>query len=229
MPPDRSAPEGLVEALAVAVCECGHLANGHEDVGCLVQLLSCRCRLTPAEALAPTVAQLIDAAVAQRTAHLVIEAERLREVVGRVGLIRDLHRPSSDHREGFEPYCVGCWEAGGMDGAPSWPCPTVRLLPGVWEGSDSDSGAHDVPQSAEQGEVAPEGRDASAGLSAAVRAFVQWVASNRAYNGGDDSGQEFYDRGFNSLLWVWAEEFIDQHELTGPTEASAGAREAGEG
>lgn len=25
----------------------------------------------------------------------------------------------------WNPYCHGCWEAGGMDGAPSWPCPTA--------------------------------------------------------------------------------------------------------
>jgi hypothetical protein len=43
--------------------------------------------------------------------------------------VRVLHRPSTDHGEDFDPYCVGCWEAGGMDGAPSWPCPTVQALP----------------------------------------------------------------------------------------------------
>lgn len=41
-----------------------------------------------AGAVCATVAQLIDAAVAQRTAHLVIEGERLREVVGRVADLR---------------------------------------------------------------------------------------------------------------------------------------------
>jgi hypothetical protein len=78
---DRTAPDALVEALELANCSrCGVAALLHGDYGC---------SLTDAEALAPTVAQLIDAAVAQRTAHLVIEGERLREVVGRVEALAD--------------------------------------------------------------------------------------------------------------------------------------------
>ena len=38
------------------------------------------------------------------------------------------HQSSTDHPAGFLPYCVECWEAGGMDGAPTWPCPTVRAI-----------------------------------------------------------------------------------------------------
>lgn len=39
-----------------------------------------------------------------------------------------IHRPSADHGDGYHPYCIGCWEAGGQDGAPSWPCPTVETI-----------------------------------------------------------------------------------------------------
>jgi hypothetical protein len=42
--------------------------------------------------------------------------------------ILELHRASTDHHADKDPYCVGCWEAGGLDGAPSHPCPTLRLL-----------------------------------------------------------------------------------------------------
>ncbi len=39
-----------------------------------------------------------------------------------------IHVPSTDHGDGYEPYCAGCWEAGGEDGAPSWPCATAQAL-----------------------------------------------------------------------------------------------------
>lgn len=29
-------------------------------------------------------------------------------------------------------FCVGCWEAAGEDGAPSWPCPTIIAIRGEW-------------------------------------------------------------------------------------------------
>lgn len=38
------------------------------------------------------------------------------------------HRPSDERREGWAPYCRGCWEDSGMDGAPTWPCPTLNLI-----------------------------------------------------------------------------------------------------
>jgi hypothetical protein len=41
--------------------------------------------------------------------------------------VEALHRPSGD-RGKYRPYCLGCWEAGGEDGAPLWPCPTIRAL-----------------------------------------------------------------------------------------------------
>jgi hypothetical protein len=41
--------------------------------------------------------------------------------------VERIHRPSVDHGE-YRPYCLGCWEAGGEDGAPLWPCPTIRAL-----------------------------------------------------------------------------------------------------
>lgn len=39
-----------------------------------------------------------------------------------------LHAPSTDHPAGSDPYCLGCWQAGGEDGAPSYPCPTVQAI-----------------------------------------------------------------------------------------------------
>lgn len=38
------------------------------------------------------------------------------------------HRPIEERREGYAPYCRGCWEDSGMDGAPTWPCPTLALI-----------------------------------------------------------------------------------------------------
>ncbi len=60
-------------------------------------------------------------------AHTVVQQ------AGQIAAVLALHYPSDDHNEpGWEPYCVGCWEAGGMDGAPTYPCPTARAL-GVTE------------------------------------------------------------------------------------------------
>jgi Family of unknown function (DUF6221) len=42
--------------------------------------------------------------------------------------ILDLHAPSTDHGSGYDPYCTGCWDEGGQDGAPIYPCRTVRIL-----------------------------------------------------------------------------------------------------
>lgn len=39
-----------------------------------------------------------------------------------------IHRPSEDHPIGKDAYCVGCWEACGMEGTPSWPCQTARVV-----------------------------------------------------------------------------------------------------
>ena len=79
MTPDRSAPEGLVEALAPILFAQEYPATRWDDAHHALQRTYLAMAHEVAEALAPTVAQLIDAAVAQRTAHLVIEAERLRE------------------------------------------------------------------------------------------------------------------------------------------------------
>lgn len=43
-----------------------------------------------------------------------------------------LHHPSLENRIGMEPYCVGCWEGGGQDGAMLWPCDTIRIVAGVY-------------------------------------------------------------------------------------------------
>lgn len=45
-----------------------------------------------------------------------------------VDKIMEFHRASTDHGQAFSPYCVGCWEEGGMDGAPTWPCKTVQAI-----------------------------------------------------------------------------------------------------
>lgn len=66
-------------------------------------------------------------------------SERERKEVAAKRLLLGLHRPSTDHGD-QDPYCVGCWEAGGMDGAPTYPCQTVRRLATVYserEGYDS--------------------------------------------------------------------------------------------
>jgi hypothetical protein len=44
---------------------------------------------------------------------------------GAVEDVLALHRPKD---RAFDACCVGCWEAGGEDGAPSWPCPTVTAI-----------------------------------------------------------------------------------------------------
>jgi len=45
-----------------------------------------------------------------------------------VEAVRAIHVPSEDHPEGHFPYCVGCYAAGGYDGAPPWPCPTIEAI-----------------------------------------------------------------------------------------------------
>lgn len=44
--------------------------------------------------------------------------------------VLSFHTPSTDHGEGHEPYCLGCWAEGGYDGAPNWPCTTARIVQG---------------------------------------------------------------------------------------------------
>lgn len=61
----------------------------------------------------------------RRVGRLVDERNALRGAVVRVVA---LHRPSTDHGPDHDPYCVGCYEAGGYDGAPSWPCPTFQAV-----------------------------------------------------------------------------------------------------
>jgi hypothetical protein len=54
----------------------------------------------------------------------------LDEAEQRAQKVRDLHRPSVQ-TNGLTPFCVGCWEAGGMDGGPAHVnCPTLRALDG---------------------------------------------------------------------------------------------------
>lgn len=42
--------------------------------------------------------------------------------------------------------------------------------------------------------------------------FVQWVATNRAYNGAEDPGQALYNDGLNTVLQRWAAEFLDSKD-----------------
>ena len=53
--------------------------------------------------------------------HVLAECDAKRRLI-------ELHHPSTTHQEGTLAYCVGCWEAGGEDGAPSHPCATLRAL-----------------------------------------------------------------------------------------------------
>lgn len=46
----------------------------------------------------------------------------------------------------------------------------------------------------------------------AVREFVQWVATQRAYNGAGDPGQALYDYSLNAVLPKWAEEWLEGAE-----------------
>jgi hypothetical protein len=55
--------------------------------------------------------------------------EQLKEREGFVfAEIRQLHR-----KHDTAGYCIGCWEATGMHGAPLWPCPTIQVLDKVGE------------------------------------------------------------------------------------------------
>lgn len=51
--------------------------------------------------------------------------EAIRGLKVQITSVLAIHRPSADHGVGKDPYCIGCWEAGGTDGAPTWPCPTA--------------------------------------------------------------------------------------------------------
>lgn len=74
--PDPTAPTpdaALVERLREAVCECGHRAFDHDTGGCKFRAIyhcrpgedPCPCGKSTTEALAPTVAAIRDAAVAE--------------------------------------------------------------------------------------------------------------------------------------------------------------------
>ena len=44
----------------------------------------------------------------------------------------------------------------------------------------------------------------------AVTAFVNWIASNAAYNGADDEGQRFYDLCLNTWLTRQAARYLKE-------------------
>lgn len=45
----------------------------------------------------------------------------------------DAHRQIVELHFNGTGFCVGCWEAGGEDGAPPFPCPTLRVLVPVYQ------------------------------------------------------------------------------------------------
>lgn len=53
-------------------------------------------------------------------ARVLAEVEAKRRIV-------EWHRPTSAP-PGYLPNCEGCWEDSGMDGAPTYPCRTLRFL-----------------------------------------------------------------------------------------------------
>ena len=59
-------------------------------------------------------------------ARVLAECEAKRRIV-------EFHRPSSD-APGPEwlPYCEGCWQEGGEDGAPLHPCRTIRFIAAIY-------------------------------------------------------------------------------------------------
>ncbi len=77
-------------------------------------------------------AEALDAALFDRAPadERLLDAWRTIVAMGeRIAAAAALHYPSDDHNEpGWDPYCVGCWGFGGMDGAPTYPCPTARAL-----------------------------------------------------------------------------------------------------
>ena len=46
--------------------------------------------------------------------------------------IVEFHRPMYPRDSRYLPNCEGCWEEGGEDGAPTYPCHTVRWLAAVY-------------------------------------------------------------------------------------------------
>lgn len=72
--------------------------------------------------------QEIQSEVLDNCRHVLAVCKAHREIV-------ELHWPSSD-KPGpeFSSYCEGCWEEGGMDGAPAYPCRTVRAIATIYAG-----------------------------------------------------------------------------------------------
>lgn len=59
------------------------------------------------------------------TAITVVVSMEVRTLIAKV---LAFHRPSDDHGPYYSAYCVGCWEEGGEDGAPTWPCKTAQMV-----------------------------------------------------------------------------------------------------
>jgi hypothetical protein len=87
--------------------------------------------LAPGGAVAEIVAGALAAHAEDIDDRALLAAEQRGLLIGadEVRLrVEAIHRPSTNHSAGYKPYCLGCWEAGGEDGAPSWPCPTIAAL-----------------------------------------------------------------------------------------------------
>lgn len=50
------------------------------------------------------------------------------DLIGALRAVLAIHRPEREARPGFDPICLGCYEAGGSDGSEIYPCPTVRAV-----------------------------------------------------------------------------------------------------
>lgn len=54
-------------------------------------------------------------------ARVLAECEAKRRIV-------EWHKPMHPSDSRYLPACEGCWDEGGMDGAPTYPCRTIRWL-----------------------------------------------------------------------------------------------------
>lgn len=110
-----------------------------------------------------------------------------------------------------ETSCTGCFSADHHCGSEACAM-RERFRGAVAEALGGPYKPVEPPQSAEppaRDQLVPtEGAAGASGGDSEVRRFVEWVASNAAYNGApDDLGQRFYDYGLNPWLWEQAVEW----------------------
>lgn len=58
-------------------------------------------------------------------------ARTLAECAAKRALVK-FHQPMPVQDAKYDPNCKGCWEASGMDGAPTYPCPSLRMIAAVY-------------------------------------------------------------------------------------------------